>query len=168
MQQDINWTVKAIDFAIGLFLIILIAYAIFTYIKRRQRTKTLASWLVEAEKGNLKAQIELADYYRDHNDSSQYKWYEKAAEQGSVKGQVLAAYYCDHELKEPYETFKWARLAAEQGDPEGQVILGQCYAKGIGVEKNKLEADKLYKQALRHCKPGQRKFIRRLISQLDK
>ena len=42
------------------------------------------------------------------------------------------------------------RKAAEQGDGEAQDDLGNCYAKGIGVASNAVEAVKWYIKAVEH------------------
>src|SRR5262245_304891 len=61
-----------------------------------------------AEKGDVRAQIELGKLYT----------------QG---GPVTNSYA---------EAAKWFRLAADKGDPEGQTRLGELYEAGQGVEKN--------------------------------
>ena len=39
------------------------------------------------------------------------------------------------------------RAAAEQGDADAQCNLGQCYAEGVGVDKDPAEAVKWFRKA---------------------
>jgi TPR repeat protein len=78
---------------------------------------------------------------------SEYKiaadWYRKAAEQGSVPGQLhLAALYRDGKgvARDMVQAAEWYRKAAEQGDTDAQATLGVLYSIGQGVPHNDVEA----------------------------
>ena len=41
---------------------------------------------------------------------------------------------------DPRAAARWFRAAAEQGDPVGQLNLGDLYSRGLGVERDLVEA----------------------------
>ena len=54
----------------------------------------------------------------------------------------------EYSFKHAYkEAVKWYRQAAEQGHTEAQVKLGECYRRGWGVAKNRVEATIWYRNA---------------------
>lgn len=71
------------------------------------------------------------------------EWYRKAAEQGSVTGELrLAALYRDgrgvaRDLPQAADLY---RKAAEQGDVYAQATLGALYSMGQGVPQSNVEA----------------------------
>jgi hypothetical protein len=81
---------------------------------------------------------QLAEYYKVAAG-----WYRKAAEQGSLTGQLrLAALYRDgrgvpHDMAQAAE---WYRKAAEQGDSGAQATLGVLYSMGQGVPQSYADA----------------------------
>lgn len=79
--------------------------------ERRERGR--AELVARAEKGNAKAQFNLAALYAKGEDG----------------------------LPQDYaEAAKWYRKAAEQGDAEAQAALGRLYANGTGVPQEDKEA----------------------------
>jgi TPR repeat protein len=59
----------------------------------------------------------------------------------------LAGYSADFIGNQDKITFQSHQTQAEQGNPNSQVKLGEFYEKGIGVEKNLVEAFKWYNKA---------------------
>jgi len=45
------------------------------------------------------------------------------------------------------KAFEYYKQAADQGLDISQYALAECYAKGIGCEKNKKKAEELYEKA---------------------
>jgi TPR repeat protein len=113
--------------------------------------------LAKANAGDAAAQVQLGDNNRAAGDavphnpmqSAEYykqaiAWYRKAADQGSIAGQMhLAALYRDggkgfsRDMKQAAE---WYRKAAEQGDVTAQATLGVLYSIGQGVPRDDVEA----------------------------
>ena len=118
--------------------------------------------LAKANAGDAPSQVEIGDFYahagsvaeQDPNrriaaemSASDYTiasdWYRKAAEQGSVPGQLhLAALYRDGKgvVRDMVQAAEWYRKAAEQGDADAQATLGLLYSIGQGVPHNNVEA----------------------------
>jgi TPR repeat protein len=88
----------------------------------------LKIWRPLADKGNVRAQLTLADMYD--------------------KGQGV--------LQDYKEALKWYRLAAEQGDALAQLNLGYMHRRGRGVAQDDKEAVRLYRLAAeQECAPAQ-------------
>jgi uncharacterized protein len=115
----------------------------------------LMEWRPLAERGDMKAQFNLAQLYdfgrgvaQDNEEAM--KWYRMAADQGlSVAQYNLAKTLYDgqgiaHNYK---EADKWFRKAAEQGLIQAQFNLGQMYYNGRGVAQDYREAMKWYRKA---------------------
>ena len=113
--------------------------------------------LAKANAGDAAAQVQLGDNSRAAGDavphnpllSAEYykqaiAWYRKAAEQGSVAGQMhLAALYRDGGkgfARDMEQAAAWYRKAAEQGDVTAQATLGVLYSIGQGVPHDDVEA----------------------------
>jgi hypothetical protein len=113
--------------------------------------------LAKANAGDAASQVLMGDNNRAAGDavirdlqlSAEYykqavAWYRKAAEQGSIAGQMhLAALYRDGGKGFPRDmaqAAEWYRKAAEQGDVEAQATLGLLYSIGQGVPHNNVEA----------------------------
>ncbi|MBQ6028062.1 MAG: sel1 repeat family protein [Treponema sp.] len=82
-------------------------------------TKTFEFWKAEADKGDIDAQVFLANRYR--------------------KGEGVA--------QDTGKAIELLTKAAEQGNDCGQFNLGACYFYGEGVEKNCEKAVELFKKA---------------------
>jgi len=112
--------------------------------------------LAKANAGDPAAQVQVGDSNRAAGDglaltpkqaSEYYKlaaaWYLKAAEQGSVVGQMrLAEFYRDGKgvARDLGQAAEWYRKAAEQGDVTAQGALGVLYSFGQGVAQDYVEA----------------------------
>jgi hypothetical protein len=111
----------------------------------------------KANAGDAASQIEIGDRYAQAGSAvlhdapklcaSNYKiaaeWYRKAAEQGSIAGQIhLAQLYRDGKGvdRDMVQAAEWYRKAAEQGDASAQGTLGLLYSVGQGVAHNDVEA----------------------------
>jgi TPR repeat protein len=79
----------------------------------------LAIWQPLAENGDVSMQLLVGSIY-DYgqgvlqDDTEAVKWYERAAEQGSAKGQYQAGavYARSPQVKDPVEGYKWLTIAA--------------------------------------------------------
>ena len=112
-------------------------------------------YLKSAEKGDVKAQLSLADsYYKDGHTNEAIKWYRKAAEQGNAEAQFdfgMRYYSSGHGVDTSIdEALKWFRKAAEQGHAQAQFCIGSCFETGNGVNKDIAEAVKWYRKAADH------------------
>lgn len=113
--------------------------------------------LAKANAGDAAAQVQLGDNARAAGDaiphnpmlSAEYykqaiAWYRKAADQGSIAGQMhLAALYRDggkNFSRDMTQAVDWYRKAAEQGDVKAQATLGVLYSVGLGVPHDDVEA----------------------------
>jgi TPR repeat protein len=130
--------------------------------------------LAKANAGDAPAEVQMGDNScavggKVTQDSAElaesYKvaaaWYRKAAEQGSVAGQLrLAVLYRDgkgvaHDMEQAAE---WYRKAAEQGDAGAQGTLGVLYSMGQGVPQNYADAYYWFDLAARVKGPSQEKY----------
>ena len=100
-----------------------------------------------AEKGNVGAQVNLANLYALQGEGVYAKeaalWYRKAAEQGNADGQTrLGALYSEGQgvLQDYAEAMLWYRKAAEQGHARSQSNLGALYSAGQGVPRDYVQA----------------------------
>ena len=80
------------------------------------------TWGARAEAGDVKAQYELAEIYRNG------------------KGVV----------QDNYEALKWFTKAADQGDPYAMYQLGIMYSSGLGTPRNCAKAVKCFSDAREH------------------
>ena len=108
-----------------------------------------AALLARATGGEAAAQVLVGESYSAGKgvapDLKQAaEWYRKAAEKGSVSGQMhLAALYRDGGKAFPRDMAQaaaWYRKAAEQGDVTAQGTLGVLYSMGQGVPHSDVEA----------------------------
>ena len=115
-----------------------------------------ASVLAKANSGDAAAQVQVGDSISGAASASglearklveSYKsaaaWYRKAADLGSVDGELrLAAVYRDGKgvERDMVQAAAWYRKAAEQGNVGAQATLGVLYSMGQGVPKSEVEA----------------------------
>jgi TPR repeat protein len=127
-----------------------------------------AALVAKANSGDAAAQVALGDKSCAATDGSTpnskqlaqcyataAEWYRKAAEQGSVAGELrLAAVYRDGRgvAQDRSQAADWYRKAAEQGDVFAQATLGALYSMGQGVPQSDVEA--YYWLALAAAAPG--------------
>ena len=97
-----------------------------------------------AEKGNIEAQIALAEayFYGRGTATNRYEavaWYKKAAEAGDASAQaslglcVFRGWGCEKDLS---LAFQWYLRAANGGNLSAMNNLAYCYIHGFGVDKN--------------------------------
>jgi hypothetical protein len=140
---------------IATFLFVLIsAFSIYA----AEQLPDLAQTKLAAEKGDLEAQVRLADrYFSSFNVSEAVKWYRPSAEKGIPYAQYCLGeiYMIDHAAmgggtKVPAnqtEGIQWLLKAAYQGHEKAQLSLGHCYKDGNGVPKDLVESYKWYSLA---------------------
>lgn len=82
------------------------------------------------------------------------KWARKAADTGNAEGQgMVARVLIEDEKASPEEVARWARLAADHGSAQGQNVLGLCYHRGLGVERDLAKAVSWYRRAAEANEP---------------
>lgn len=121
----------------------------------------IAEWRIAADKGDAKAQCNLAICYSigqgvPKSSAESVKWYRKAAELGNAQAQYnLGVCYMLGEVvaKNQYEAVKLYQKAATQGYARAQYDLGVCFEKGKGIAQNKNEAVKWYNKAAEQGDP---------------
>src|ERR1017187_2343134 len=94
--------------------------------ERKDYTKALIEFRSLAEQGNVVAQYDLGQMYRQGNGVQQ----------------------------NDAEAVKWYLLAAGKGDTDAQYNLGQMYRQGIGVAQDNAEAAKWYRLAAKQGYPN--------------
>ncbi|MEN9910381.1 MAG: hypothetical protein RLZZ540_3540 [Bacteroidota bacterium] len=92
------------------------------------------------------------------------KYYTEASSLGSVKSKsYLGGIYFDGAdgVVSDYKTaFKYLKEAADNNDSMAQLYLGGCYLFGLGVEKNKEEANDWFKKSAAQGNEGAKKMIK--------
>ena len=91
----------------------------------------------EAEAGDVLAQVELGDRYRDRRDWARaLPWYRRAAEQGNGFAMYrIAFFYHDGRgvPKNEGNAFRWMLRAARAGFAGAQYNVGAFYINGVGI-----------------------------------
>lgn len=104
-----------------------------------------------AEQGYPESQVELGIMYAADQDYSRaVYWYQKAADQKHVLGQVSLGYmYSEGKgLRQDYsKAVYWYQKAADQGFAGGQHNLAFMYALGQGVRQDFVKAKEWYGKA---------------------
>ncbi|MET0261697.1 MAG: SEL1-like repeat protein [Rariglobus sp.] len=117
-----------------------------------EETKQL---LAKAAKGDVEAQMLLADHYTNGsggllpNDAAAVKWLHAAATAGHAPAQYSLGYRISHGDAAPGETgaADWLKKAAAQKVPEAAYELGLLYRSGIGVPEDPVESLKWFRAA---------------------
>ena len=92
----------------------------------------------KAKQGDANAQYNLGEFYENgYGVEKDYEkaayWFQKSAEQGNVHAQ--------DKLENSAELIRWVyEKLAEQGNANAQYNLGNCYANGVGIEKDNEKA----------------------------
>ncbi len=95
----------------------------------------LAIWQPLAEQGDVNMQLLLGSIYDlgqgvPQDDAEAVKWYERAAAQGSAKGQYQlgAVYARSTQVKDPFQGYKWLTIAANTlaNGPQAGVTADQA------------------------------------------
>lgn len=118
---------------------------------------------IAAERGHVKAQIQIADlYYKGTQLSEEIpqnlekarQWFLIAASDGNnfVAQQRLGEMYeyGDGVIKNLTKAMDWYRIAAEQGDAISQHNLGVAYERGLGVKTDYVTSFKWYEAAAKN------------------
>ncbi|MBL4618251.1 MAG: sel1 repeat family protein [Robiginitomaculum sp.] len=105
-----------------------------------------------ADGGNKYAQSIIGKMYQWGRGAAQSKdkaltYYKKAGDQGLAGAQYSAAYIHQYDNDHMYAARSWYKLAAAQDHPDALVALGHFYRNGVGVDKNRDEAIRLYTKA---------------------
>ena len=111
----------------------------------------------KAARGDVAAQVELADqYYIQRDDALAVYWYRKAADRGNPEAQIRIGmmYEWGHMYEGGREVSKddskaadWYRKAADQGNSESEAHLGLMYQHGEGVPQDYAQAAQWYRKA---------------------
>ncbi|MGA2673671.1 MAG: tetratricopeptide repeat protein [Terracidiphilus sp.] len=132
-----------------------------------------AALLARANSGDPAAQLQTGDIFAAGNGQARsarqltedYRqaavWYRKAADQGSVAGEIrLAALYRDGRgvARDMEQAAALYRRAAERGDADAQATLGVLYSMGQGVPKSDVEAYYWLDLAAAAKGPNQQKY----------
>lgn len=108
---------------------------------KKAETADIATLQIQAQAGDVKAQVQLADDYFTGNGIGQdyakaFDWYKKAANAGNPEAQTeLGLMYAKGYDVTPVdykEALHWTRIAAEQGYVGAQYNLGVAYDNGLG------------------------------------
>ena len=130
-----------ITFALLLLLLLISAGFVISSASKGPDVRLFQFAKRQAERGNLKAQYDLALLYANGkgtatNETEAMKWIRKAAAQGEPRSQaLLGASYANGGKGSPQddlEVEKLFRKSAEQGWAEGQHNLACCYMDGRG------------------------------------
>jgi uncharacterized protein len=114
-----------------------------------EQQEALRLYTQAAELGEVVAQLELAERYRDGIGTSRdpiaaAQWYQRAAEQGDAGSLlILANLYADGEgvTRDYAQAADFYRMAAENGQIEAHCYLGRLYAEGgFGLPKDDAKA----------------------------
>ena len=109
----------------------------------------------QAESGDVNAQMQLADYYRNQqNYTNGFYWTQKLANQGDAQAQFNLGYMYNKgkDVRQDYsQAFNWFQKSANQDYAEAQYNLGLMYANGQGVRQNKVTLKELFGKA---CENG--------------
>ena len=89
---------------------------------------------------NIQVLIDNGDfYYCSGKDEEAINIFRSNAEKGDAYSMYSLAYLIIN--NNPIEAFNWYKRAADSGNEEAKVGLAECYARGIGVEKNLTKAE---------------------------
>jgi FOG: TPR repeat, SEL1 subfamily len=97
------------------------------------------------------------------------RWYQRAAEAGSVDGQVAigTAYYLGRgAAKDPAQAARWFRIAAQGGDVGAMYVYASMVENGDGVERDLREARYWYGVAARNGDEAAPSKVKALDAQL--
>lgn len=111
-------------------------------------------WQLLAEQGHVPAMREMAARYEqgrgvEQDWSKAAHWLKPFAAKGEEDAlRKLCGLYMSGSLPINDEAIHWYRAAGDKGQNEATRALADCYAQGKGVEKNPVEAAKLYAQVI--------------------
>ena len=119
----------------------------------RDEAKAYKMYCTAAKAGNVNAMFQAGICCEFGNgtpvDRTQAeKWYRMGAEQGDAFAMERMGYLLsESDPPRAEESFEWFLRAAMEGVPTSMHMVGYCYMKGIGTEKDEREAGKWLKMA---------------------
>tara|TARA_R100000808_G_scaffold14569_1_gene34319 strand:+ start:608 stop:1189 length:582 start_codon:yes stop_codon:yes gene_type:complete len=141
-------SINLITLVVALLLVSGTAVYAERYAENHGAVESVKLYRLQAEQGDLSAQIKLGlnyefgiDVPQDYKEAA--KWFRLSAEQGWAPAQThlgVAYDFGDGVPQDRKEAVKWYRLAAEQGYAHGQAALGNMYQSGFGVLQDNLRA----------------------------
>lgn len=129
-----------------------------------------------AAQGFIHAKQTLGKLYLDGRGTAPdydraYTLLREAAEADVVRAMAdLAGLYKDPDrgpVHDPSRAVHWFRMSAEQNQPAGVLGLSQAYLNGIGVERDPVEAARVYVEYEERTGRAQTTALLRLLSQLS-
>jgi TPR repeat protein len=105
----------------------------------------------------------------EKNVSSAKIYWQKAIELGSMEAKVRLAFLEIQSAKENSEKKKTVNIlmeAANSGSVLAQAYLGYCYENGIGIRKQKSEAERLYRLAAKRGNQAAYNSLKRMYDEL--
>ena len=123
---------------------------------KKDQHKALALYKKSAEAGYCPSQEEMGKIYRKgllgekESPQKSFKWYYKAAEQGSDIGEFYLGYFYAQGYgikKDDNLSFEWYSKAAKQNNPHALNNLAYCYEHGRGTSSNLIKAACYYEEA---------------------
>lgn len=133
--KGINWLRKAVDQGLAPAQLALGNYYFIGKGVAKSETKAVNWYRKATDQGDSDAQFYLGGCYRDgigvaKNEVEAMNWYRKGAEKGISKARI-----------------KRFQTSAAEGNKVSQWFLGDCYIKGVGLEKNTKEGLEWYQKA---------------------
>jgi len=136
-----------------------VACALGRHGAKRDRGRAAAWYKKSADAGKIEAIVGLADCYKDGEVADKgladaIPLYEKAAQKGDWRAQHVLAldiYSSGEQMAADYaKAVKWALIAADNDGTQYVLeLLGKCYEKGLGTDRNVALAMKYYQMAVK-------------------
>jgi TPR repeat protein len=145
-------------------LVGLLSLYIFLGLGPKVPNKALQLTIDNAENGDLSAQLDLIDHYRNGkgvevDTNLTFRYAQMAARQGDTEAQQLTATMLLDGVgtnPNPQEATIWLKKAADKGSTQAQHDLGYCYSTGMGTKKDNQKANSWWlKAAHQDYKPSQ-------------
>lgn len=119
-----------------------------------QKTQIVKNFEKCAESGDAECAFDLGTIKYDSNDKKNaFKWFMQSAQADNAEAQaMLGTMYYNAEggvTKDDNEALNWYMKAAEKGNGVALFSLGIFYEEGIAVAKNRNEAIKYFKKAIK-------------------
>ena len=112
--------------------------------------KALSLFRQAAERGDVRAMVEVAEQGLDSDNGESERWFRKAAELGDPTAMLnLGAMYSlgIHVKEDDERAVFWYRQAADKGNSDAMYNLARMYERGHGVPKDLAKAKELYQKA---------------------
>jgi len=147
-------------------------YKLGDYYFDEEDYKEAVQWYLKAaEQGHMVAQCKLGECYLNGrgvsiNADEAVKWLRKSTEQGYAQAQYKLARIYSNSYYGFYNRFEAAVLylkSAEQGYVEAQYKIGECYFNGDGVDQDKSQGEKWYKEFLKGAEELPRETFKYLV-----